>query len=126
MPEGEIEGLPLGEAPTGGGVVEGVGVPVGLARLEEENEGERETEAVLEALALALSAAVGVRVGVREDEPVAVSVELLVSEGVAVGVGVGEAVGAEGEAGPQVAGERNSGRTVPQLQRGAYSPARGS
>jgi hypothetical protein len=62
----ETDGLPLSDAPDGAGVADGVGVPVGLARFEEEREFDRDADAVADADAPRVSAAVGVREGVRE------------------------------------------------------------
>ena len=48
-PEDETDGLPLSDSPDCAGVIVGVGVPVGLARLDEESEFDRDTDAVSEA-----------------------------------------------------------------------------
>ncbi len=69
-PEEDTDGLPLSDSPDGAGVDDGVGVPVGLARLEDESEFDRDGDAVLDADTPRVSALVGVPVGVRVGERV--------------------------------------------------------
>ncbi len=99
---GEKEGLPLGDAPCGMGVGEGVGVLVGEARLERVPEGNTDSVEVAEGDAPGVRDAVGVPVPLRVPERVGVGVDVTVTvevgEGVAVGlaptvmVGVGDCV----------------------------------
>jgi hypothetical protein len=71
--EGVADALPLGDAPGGAGVVDGVGVRVGLARFDDDREGGLEEDAVTDADEPAVSELVGVGVGVRDGERVGVS-----------------------------------------------------